>query len=120
VADGVAEGAAPGFGAKGADVLVFADADELSEDLRVVSESSGDFGADIAAKDGGDEAREGSGKVIGGEIFAGEVEGDFAGEVIGGLRASEFAGVKSAEMGISGSAGSAALAAIGKGETAEG
>ncbi len=119
MADGVAEGAAPGFGAKGVDVLVFADADELSEDLGVVGESFGDFGADIAAKDGGDEAGQGSGKVVGGEIFAGEIEGDFARESIGGLRASEFAGVKSAEMRVAGSARSAALAAIGKGETAE-
>jgi len=58
--------------------------------------------------------------IAGGEVLAGEKIGQFAGEFIGGAGLGVFAGVVGAEVGVIGGAGSAALAAIGEGETTQG
>jgi hypothetical protein len=58
--------------------------------------------------------------IAGGKVFTGEEIGEFAGEFIGGTGLGVFAGVVGAEVGMAGGAGSAALAAIGKGETTQG
>jgi hypothetical protein len=57
--------------------------------------------------------------IAGGKVFTGGEIGEFAGEFIGGAP-GVFAGVVGAEVGMAGGAGSAALAAIGKGETTQG
>jgi hypothetical protein len=57
--------------------------------------------------------------IAGGKVFTGEEIGEFAGEFIGGAP-GVFAGVVGAEVGMTGRAGSAVLAAVGKGETTQG
>ena len=63
---------------------------------------------------------EGGAEIAGGEVFAGKEIGQIVGEFIGGAGLGFLAGVIRAEMGMVTGAGSAALAAIGKGETTQG
>ncbi len=58
--------------------------------------------------------------IAGGKVFTGEEIGEFAGEFIGGAGPGVFAGVVGAEVRMVGGAGSAALAAVGEGETTQG
>ena len=83
-------------------------------------EGAGGAGLNVAADDGGQEAAEGGAEIAGGKVLAGEEIGQFAGEFIGGAGLGVFVGVVGAEVGMMGGAGSAALAAVGKGETTQG
>jgi len=117
--DGAADGIAPIVGAKGVDVFVLGEMDSLDEGLGEIGEGAGGAGLDIAAEDGGDEAAEGSAQIVGGEVFSGEEIGQFAGELTGRAGPGLFAGVVEAEVGMIGGAGSAAVAAVGEGETTQ-
>jgi len=101
LADGIADGSSPGVGAEGVDVLVLGKMDGLGESLGEIGEGAGGTGLNVAADDSGQEATEGGAEIAGGKALAGEEIGEFAGEFIAG-------------------AGSAALAAVGKGETTQG
>jgi len=94
--------------------------DGLGESLGEIGDGTGGAGLNVAADDGRQEAAEGGAEIAGGKIFAGEEIGQFAGEFIGGAGLGVFAGVVGAEVGMMGGAGSAALAAVGKGETTQG
>ncbi len=108
--DRVADGIAPIGGAKGVDVFV----------LGEIGEGSGSARLDVTTGDGGDEAAEGGVEIVGGEVLSREEIGKFAGKLTGGAGLGFFAGVVQAEVGMLASAGSTALAAVGKGETAQG
>jgi hypothetical protein len=112
--DGGADGFAPGVGAEGVDVFVLGDVDGLQESLRHVGDGAGDLGFDVAADHGGDEAAQSGAEIAGGEIFAGEVAGQFCAETLRGTGASFLFGVVVAEMGMVAEARSAATAAIGE------
>jgi hypothetical protein len=116
----MADSAAPPVGVEGVDVLVLGEADGLEEGLGEIGEGAGGAGLDVTAGYAGDEAAEGSGEIAGGEVFAGKEIGEVVGELTGGASLGVFAGVVGAEMGMAGGAGSAALAAIGEGETTQG
>ncbi len=118
--DGLADGPTPGAGAEGVDVFVLSKMDGLGESLGEIGEGAGGAGLNVAADDGGQEAAEGGAEIAGGKVLAGEEIGQFAGEFIGGAGLGVFAGVIGAEVGMMGGAGSAALAAVGKGETTQG
>jgi len=118
--DPVADGIAPIAGAKGVDVFVLGEMDGLDEGLGEIGEGAGRAGFDIAADDGGNEAAEDGGKIVGGEVLSRKEIGQFAGELIGGAGLGFFAGVVEAEVGMIGGAGSATLAAVGKGKTTQG
>ena len=120
LADGIADGLAPGVGAEGVDVLVLGKRDGLGESLGEIGEGAGGARLNVAADDGGQEAAEGGAEIAGGKVLAGEEIGQFAGEFIGGAGLGVLAGVVGAEVGMMGGAGSAALAAVGKGETTQG
>jgi hypothetical protein len=120
LADGIADGFAPGVGAEGVDVLVLGKRDGLDESLGEIGEGAGGAGLDVAADDGGQEAAEGGAEIGGGKVSAGEEIGEFAGEFIGCAGLGVFAGVVGAEVGMTGGAGSAALAAVGESETTQG
>jgi hypothetical protein len=120
LADGIADGLAPGVGAEGVDVLVLGEMDGLDEGLGEIGDGSGGARLDVAADDGGDKAAEGGAEIAGGEVFAGEEIGQVAAEFIGGAGLGFLAGVVGAEVGMIGGAGSAATAAIGEGETTQG
>ena len=108
--DPVADGIAPIVGVKGVDVFV----------LGEIGEGSGSARLDVTTGDGGDEAAEGGVEIVGGEVLSREEIGKFAGKLTGGAGLGFFAGVVQAEVGMLASAGSTALAAVGKGETAQG
>jgi hypothetical protein len=116
--DPVADGIAPIVGAKGVDVFVLGERDGLDEGLGEIGEGAGGARFYIALEDGGDEASEGGAEIVGGEVVAGEAIGEFAGEFIGSAGLGFLAGVVEAEVRMLGGAGSAAPAAVGKGEAA--
>ena len=55
LAAGIADGLAPGVGAKGVDVLVLGEMDGLGEGLGDIGDGSGSARFDVAADDGGEE-----------------------------------------------------------------
>jgi len=110
--DGIADGLAPRVVAEGVGVFVLGKMDGLGE-------GAGGAGFNVAADDGGQEAPEGGAEIAGGEVLAREEIGEVTGEFIGGAGLGVFAGVVGAEVGMMGRAGSAALAAVGKGETTQ-
>jgi len=118
--DGIADGLAPGVVAEGVGIFVLGKMDGLGESLGEIGEGAGGAGLNVAADDGGQEAAEGGAEIAGGEVLAGEEIGQFEGEFIGGAGLGVFAGVVGAEVGMAGGTGSAALAAVGKGETTQG
>jgi hypothetical protein len=101
-------------------VVVLGKMDGLDEGLGEIGEGAGGARLDVTAGYAGDEAAEGGGEIAGGEVLTGEEVGEVAGEFIGRAGLGVFAGVVGAEMGMAGGAGSAALAAIGEGETTQG
>ncbi len=105
MADGIADGLAPGVGAEGVGVFVLGKMDGLGEGLGEIGDGAGGTRFDVAASYAGDEAAEGGAEV--------------AAEFIGGAGLGFLAGVVGAEVGMMGGAGSAALAAVGKGETTQ-
>jgi hypothetical protein len=115
--DPFADEVAPIVGAKGVNVFVLGELDGLEEGLGEIGEDAGGTGFYIATEDGGGEAAEGGAEIVGGKVVAGEAIGEFAGEFIGRAGLGFFAGVLEAEVGMLAGAGSAALAAVGKGET---
>jgi len=87
----------------------------LDEGLAEIGEGGGGFGFYVALSDSGEEASEGGVEIAGGHIAAGKVIGDL---LAGGLASKGLrilAGVERAEVRMRGP-GSAALAAVGKGE----
>jgi hypothetical protein len=63
------DSAAPSIWAEGFDVFVLGDGDGLEHGLGEIGEGGGDFGFDIAAGDGAEEARHGSAEIASGEQF---------------------------------------------------
>jgi hypothetical protein len=115
-ADGLADGFAPAFGAEGVDVFVLGEVDGLQLSLEHVGDGAGEFGFYIAADHGGDEASEGGVEIVGGEVVAGEEDGEVFGEFTGGLGTGLLLGMVEAEVGMVADAGGAAAAAIGETE----
>jgi hypothetical protein len=118
--DGVADGVAPAFGAKGVDVFVLGEVDGLDQGLGEVSERGSGFGLDVAAGDGGEKASQGGAEIAGGNVSSGEEIRQVAAELIGGSSLGLFAGMVEAKMRMRAGAGSAATAAIGKRESTQG
>ena len=80
-----------------------------------IGEGGGCFGFHLALGYGGEEASEGGAEVAGGHVAAGKVIGDVLAGFLARKGLRVLAGVERAEVRMVG-AGSAALAAIGKGE----
>ncbi len=80
-----------------------------------IGEGGGGFGFHVTLGDSGEEASEGGVEIAGGHIAAGKVIGDVLASVLGSKGLSVLAGVEHAEVRMRGP-GSAALAAVGKGE----
>jgi len=120
LADGIADGLAPRVVAEGVGVFVLRMMDGLGESLGEIGEGVGGAGLNVTADDGGQKAAEGGAEIAGGKVLAREKIGQFEGEFIGGAGLGVFTGVVGAEVGMVGRAGSAALAAVSKGETTQG
>jgi len=119
LADGVADGSAPGIGTASLDVFVLSNMDRLEKSLRKIGEGAGGARLDVTAGYPDDEAPEGGAEIAGGEIFPGEEIGEVAGEFIGDAGLGGFAGVVGTEAGMVGGTGSAALTAIGESESTQ-
>ena len=118
--DGIADGLAPAVGVEGVDILVLGKMDGLDEGLSEIGEGAGGARLDITAGYAGHEAAEGGAEIASGNVWAGEEIREFAGEVLAGAGLGVFASVVKAEVRMAGETGSAALAAIGEGETTQG
>jgi hypothetical protein len=118
--DGIGDGVAPAGGAEGFDVFVLGEADGLEECLGQVGDGAGDFGLDVAADHGGNDAGEGGAEIVGGEVVAGKEVGQVVADGFGGAGAGFFLGVVEAEVGMVAGARGAATAAIGEGEQTRG
>jgi len=98
---------------------VLGDGDGLEHGLGEVGECAGDFGFYFAAGNGTKEPRHGDAEIASGQQFCGKEAGD----VLAGLFCGEgfgfLLGVEVAEVRMAGAARSAALAAIGKGESTQ-
>jgi hypothetical protein len=116
--EGGANSTAPVVCSKGLTVFVLGDGDGLEHGLGEIAESGGNFGFDLALSDRTEGPRQGNAEVASGKQFcwkeARYVLADlFCGEAFGFLL-----GVEVTEMQVARAARSAALAAIGKGESA--
>jgi hypothetical protein len=120
VVNGIADGLAPGVGAKGVDVFVLGEVDGLHGSLRQVGDGAGGSGFDVAAEDGGDEASQGGAEIAGREVVAGEEVVEVCAEFSCGAGPGFFLGVVEAEAGTLVDARSAAAAAIGKSKHTQG
>jgi hypothetical protein len=114
--DGVADGFAPAFGAKGVGVFALGEMEGLDERLAHVGDGACEAGLDVAADRGGDEAGEGGVEVVGSEVIAGDEVGEVVGEFGSGLGLGFFLGVIEAEMRMGGKARSATPTAVFVGE----
>jgi len=94
---GGAHGLAPGIRAEGVGVFVLGVLDSLKQDLAEIGESGGGFGFDLTFCDGGEKAGQGGAEIAGGEITAGKERGYIT----------------------AGTSRSAALAAVGEGESTQ-
>jgi hypothetical protein len=112
------DSAAPGIGVEGLDVFVLGDGDGLEHGLGEIGECGGDFGFYFAAGDGAKEARHGDAEIACGQQFCGKEARNVLTDLLGGEGFGFFLGVEVTEMQVAGAARSAALAAIGKGESA--
>ena len=112
---GDADGFAPVIGTEGFDVFHLSELEGLHDGLAEIGEGGGGFGFHLALGYSREEASESGAEVAGGHEAAGKVIGDVlaGGFARKGLRV--LAGVERAEVRMVG-AGSATLAAVGKGE----
>jgi hypothetical protein len=111
---------APGVRAEGVGVFVLGEVDGLHEGLGQVGDGVGGFGFQIAADHGGDEAGQGGAEIAGGEVVAGEEEGQVLAKYFRSASAGFFLGVVETEVRVTAVAGSAATAAVGESEHTQG
>jgi hypothetical protein len=113
------DGVAPSIGIKGFDVFVLCDGDGLEHGLGEIGESGGDFWLDMSLSDSTKEPRHGDAEIASGQQFCGKEAGDVLTELLGGEGFGFFLGMEVTVMQMAGAARSAALAAIGKGESTQ-
>jgi hypothetical protein len=98
---------------------VLGELDGLVHGLTEIGEGGGGFGLEVPLRDGGENAAQGDVEIAGGEVIAQkERRYGFPG-LFGGLGLRFLLGMEVAVMRVAGAARSAALAAIGKGESTE-
>jgi hypothetical protein len=90
----------------------------LEHGLSEIGEGMGGSGLYVTASDGDEDAAEGGVEVVGGEIIAGEKEGEIFADFFVGAELGFFLGVVETEVGTGRDAGSAANAAVVESETA--
>jgi len=98
---------------------VLGDGDGLEHGLAEVGEGGGDFGFYITAGDGAEDTSHGAAEIASGEQFCWKEARDVLADLFGGETFGFLLGVEVAEMRMAGAARSAALAAIGKGESTQ-
>jgi hypothetical protein len=91
----------------------------LEHGLGEIAESGGDFGLDLTLSDRAKEPSHGSAEITSGKQFCRKEASYVLTDLLGGEGFSFLLGVEVTEMQVAGAARSAALAAIGKGESAQ-
>ena len=110
---------APDISSINVGVFVLGELDGLVHGLTEIGEGGGGFGLEVPLGDGGENAAQGDVEIAGGEVIAQkERRYGFAG-LFGGLGLRFFLGVEVAVMRVAGASRSAAVAAIGKGESTQ-
>ncbi len=108
----------PSVGIKGVDVFILGDRDGLEHGLGEIGECTGDFGLNLTLSDGAKESRHGNAEIASGQQFCWKEARNVLTDLLGGEGFGFLLGMEVTEMQVAGAAGSAALAAIGKGESA--
>jgi hypothetical protein len=101
------------------DVFILGDRDGLEHGLGEIGECGGHLGLNLALGDGAEEARHGNAEIASGLQFCWKEARNIFTDLLGGEGFDFLLGVEVAEMQVAGAARSAALAAIGKGESAQ-
>ena len=108
---------APSVGVKGVDVFILGDGDGLEHGLGEIGEGGGDFGLDLTLGDGAKESRHGNAEIASGQQFCWKEARNVLTDLLGGEGFGFLLGMEVTEIQMAGAARSAALAAIGKGES---
>ena len=119
IAEGDTDGVAPSIGVEGFDVFVPGDGDGLEHGLGEIGECTGDFGLDLTLGDCAKESRHGNAEIASGQQFCWKEATNVLTDLLGGEGFGFLLGVEVTEVQVSGAARSAALAAIGKGESTQ-
>ena len=110
---------APDLSSINVGVFVLGELDGLVHGLTEIGEGGGGFGLEVPLRDRGENAAQGDVEIAGGEVIAQkERRYGFAG-LLSGLGLRFLLGVEVAVMRVAGAARSAAVAAIGKGESTQ-
>ncbi len=90
----------------------------MKHGLGKIGECGGDFGFNLALSDSAKESRHGNAEIASGQQFCWKEARNVLTDLLGGEGFGFLLGMEVTEMQVAGAAGSAALAAIGKGESA--
>jgi len=96
---------------------VLGEGNGLEHGLGEIAQRGGDFGFNLALGDGAKGPRQGYAEIAGGKQFCGKKARNVLTDLLGGEGFSFLLGMEVAEMQVAGVARSAALAAVGKGES---
>jgi len=118
--DGAADTGTPAVGIEGVDEFVLGEMDGLHKSLGEVGEGGSGFGFELALSDSGEEAAKSEAEIAGGNVLAGKEKRDVLADGFGGFGLGILAGVVETEMRMVRRARSAATAAVGEGEGAQG
>ncbi len=110
---------APSVGVKGLDVFILGDGDGLEHGLGEIGECTGDFGLNLALSDSAKEPRHGNAEIASGQQFYRKEARNVLTDLLGGEGCGFLLGMEVTEILMAGAARSAALAAIGKGESTQ-
>jgi hypothetical protein len=111
--------AVPVAGPKRFTVFVLGDGDGLEHGLGEIGEGGGDFRLDLALGDGAEEAGHGDAEIASGQQLCRKKARDVFSDLLRGEGFGFFLGMEVTEVQVAGAAGGAALAAIGRGESAQ-
>jgi hypothetical protein len=100
-------------------VFVLGDLDGLVQGLSQIGEGGGGFGLEVTLRDSGEDTAQGGAEIAGGKVISEKERRYILTSLFRGLRLRFLLGVERAEMQVAGAARSAALAAIGKGESTQ-
>jgi len=101
------------------DVFILGDGDGLEHGLGEIGECTGDFGLNLALSDSAKEPRHGNAEIASGQQFYRKDARNVLTDLLGGEGFGFLLGMEVTEMQVAGAARSAALAAIGKGESTQ-
>ncbi len=110
---------APSVGVKGGDVFILGGGDGLEHGLGEIGQCTGDFGLNLALSDSTKEPRHGNAEIASSQQLYRKETRNVLTDLLGGEGCGFLLGMEVTEILMAGAARSAALAAIGKGESTQ-